>query len=78
MNPLSHRHAAYWRNTLADAELGKGAFTSADADAFLAVPLEQIFSDRISGPPLNALFAREPRAAAEVRVVLRPYVYRAV
>jgi len=69
--------ARYWRNALADAELGRGGFKSRDVAEFVTVASADLRQGRVDPDTVAALF-RGGRAEAESRtVLLRPVVYRA-
>jgi hypothetical protein len=69
--------ARYWRNRLADAGLGRGAFRNDDVVAFIPVDSSFLLQGRVDTEAVAALF-RGSHAEAESRtVLLRPYVYRA-
>ena len=69
--------ARYWRNSLADAGLGRGAFRKDDVAAFTPVDSSFLLQGRVDTEAAAALF-RGSHAEAESRTVLpRPLVYRA-
>jgi hypothetical protein len=69
--------ARYWRNSLADAGLGRGAFRNNDVVAFIPVDSSFLLQGRVDTEAAAALF-RGSHAEAESRtVLLRPLVYRA-
>ncbi|WP_312229427.1 AAA domain-containing protein [Pseudescherichia sp.] len=65
--------AAYWRNSLADAEFGKGTFERKDVSGFTQWIDRD--SGRLSEEMVTALFAGERDDVKTVEVVLRPHVY---
>lgn len=65
--------AAYWRNSLADAEFGKGTFERKDVSGF--IQWNERSSGRLSEEIVSALFAGERDDVKTVDVVLRPKVY---
>lgn len=62
--------ASYWRNSLADAESGKGAFERKDADKF--TPWLHINTGRLDGETVDVFFEGEGDTVKTVEVVLRP------
>ncbi|WP_312282616.1 AAA domain-containing protein [Pseudescherichia sp.] len=65
--------AAYWRNSLADAEFGKGTFERKDVGGF--TQWNERSSGRLSEEIVSALFTGERDDVKTVDVVLRPKVY---
>ena len=65
--------ASYWRNSLADAESGKGAFEHKDADKFTR--WMDIASGRLDEEIVSAFFAGEDDTIKTVEVLLRPKVW---
>jgi AAA domain/PLD-like domain len=65
----------YWRNSLADAAIGRGALAEKDAKDFMRVEITDIQKGRVSNDIVQASFKNEPTAASTVEVVLRPLVY---
>lgn len=61
---------SYWRNSLADAESGKGAFERKDADKFTR--WVDISTGRLDEETVNAFFEGEGDTVKTVEVVLRP------
>jgi len=62
--------ASYWRNSLADAESGKGAFERSDADKFIR--WKDITSGRLDDEIVRTFFQGEDDTVKTVEVVLRP------
>lgn len=71
----SRRWARYWRNALADAELGRGALKPG-AGAFRELSPEILASGQVDEETRAAMFAGEDGKAHSIDVVLRPRVYR--
>lgn len=65
--------ASYWRNSLADAESGKGAFERKDADKFTR--WVDITTGRLDEEIVLAFFEGEGDAVKTVEVLLRPNVW---
>lgn len=76
MIPMALAYASYWRNTLADAELGRGAFRSREVEAFQRIDAEALARGRLGEGILKALFQGDNREAESLGVVLRPLAYR--
>ena len=76
--PMAQQWLRYWRNSLADAESGRGALTQEDLGQ--TEPLEStVYRDgRLPAdhPVLTRLFEGEKESTQLVRVVLRPAVYK--
>ncbi|GAA5235072.1 phospholipase [Verticiella sediminum] len=70
-------YARYWRNSLADADFGKGALSHADAEALSPFTWLDGQAGRLDEDVVQACFAGEPEEAATVEIMLRPQVYRA-
>lgn len=70
----------YWRNSLADAESGRGALGEKELKALSPVETTVYRNGRIpsSAALLAELFEGEPEETRLVRVVLRPAVYRSL
>lgn len=62
--------ASYWRNSLADAESGKGAFERKDAEKF--IEWRDSGTGRLEQGIVNELFADEGEDVKSVEIVLRP------
>lgn len=76
MTPTALAYASYWRNTLADAELGRGAFKSGEVTAFQRIDAESLARGRVGEDVLAALFQGDHQDAQSLGVILRPVVYR--
>lgn len=77
MNRDAFLCARYWRNAVADTELGRGTFRGKDADAFTQVGSAGLLQGQV-GAEIAAAFFKGNHADAESRtVLLRPFVYRA-
>ncbi|MBO9745969.1 AAA family ATPase [Xanthomonas phaseoli pv. dieffenbachiae] len=75
MQKDSLAYAGYWRNSLADAEVGNGAFQAADTKEFQNLPREELATGRVSQSTIDACFAKEAEQTQFVEVVIRPKVY---
>ena len=64
---------SYWRNSLADAESGKGAFASKDVEPFTR--WTNINSARLKDETVRAFFEDEDEDVKTVEVLLRPRVF---
>ena len=62
--------ASYWRNSLADAESGKGAFERRDTDTF--TQWMNISAGRLDEEIVSAFFEGEVDTVKTVEVILRP------
>ncbi|AHF78770.1 Putative superfamily I DNA helicase [Sodalis praecaptivus] len=73
MDRNTERFTSYWRNTLADAESGKGAFERKDEDRFIQwmSPLSEALDEKI----VHAFFKGEDDSVETVEVLLRPQVW---
>jgi RecA/RadA recombinase len=67
--------AAYWRNSLADADLGQGAFTEKNSTAFSRWQSADVSKGRLDDETIKQYFLTEPEDAKSVTVILRPRVY---
>ena len=65
--------ASYWRNSLADAESGKGSFKRKDAQNF--THWHGIAAGRLDEAIVSKFFKGEKDDVETVDVVLRPKVY---
>ncbi|THD53845.1 DNA helicase [Enterobacteriaceae bacterium ML5] len=65
--------ASYWRNSLADAESGKGAFERRDTDAF--TQLMDITTGRLNEEIVRVFFEGEVDTVKTVEVMLRPQAW---
>lgn len=75
MEEISLAYAAYWRNCLADNELGRGALQAGEVKAFLRRPLDELCNGRVDLNEIAALFVGEPDQVHTIKVVVRPKVY---
>lgn len=75
MQKKSLSYAGYWRNSLADADLGKGGFKKKDLDGYHQRPSSEFASGRLDAELTASLFEGEADDAEIVAVLLRPYVY---
>jgi hypothetical protein len=76
MQTKTKAYARYWRNSLSDAELGKGALSEKYSDRYQ--PLRWIDNElgRVDKSIVDACFAGEPEDVATVELLIRPLVYR--
>lgn len=77
MSVQSVKHARYWRNTLADADLSKGALTQKEADTFLLLPFDDLATGGVPRQLIEKLFAKASESVLTTEIALRPYVYHA-
>lgn len=70
MDRNTQAFTSYWRNALADAESGKGAFERKDADKF--TQWSDISSGRLNSEIVQAYFMGEQDSVKIVEVLLRP------
>jgi len=73
MDRNTQRFASYWRNSLADTESGKGAFSQKDEDLF--TQWMNITTGRLDEEIVRAFFKDEDDAVKTVEVLLRPKVW---
>lgn len=67
--------ASYWRNSLADAEFGKGAFTRSEGDDFTLWSATAIASGKLERQYIDQFFADEADNIDYVDIILRPKVF---
>lgn len=67
---------SYWRNSLADAESGKGTFSRKDTDSFIR--WMNITSGQLDDEAIRAFFDGEGESVKTVEVVLRPQVWNRI
>ncbi|NRN30528.1 hypothetical protein [Photorhabdus heterorhabditis] len=75
MDSNSLAFAAYWRNSLADAAFGQGAFTKKDTQIFSRWSPSDIRNGRLNDDTVKQFFISEPNGVQSVSVILRPQVY---
>ncbi|EMH4072014.1 DNA helicase [Serratia marcescens] len=73
MDSNTQGFTSYWRNSLADAESGKGAFEHKDADKFTR--WIDITTGRLDEESARAFFEGEGDTVKTVEVILRPKVW---
>lgn len=73
MDRNTQRFTSYWRNSLADADSGKGAFERNEAGRFIR--WTNVSGGRLNDETVRTLFDGEGEAVKNIRVVLRPAVY---
>ncbi|MBB6504669.1 hypothetical protein F4693_001642 [Sphingomonas endophytica] len=76
MDGDSLRCARYWRDTLADAELGQGAFRRGETDAFHPISAGALTKGRVDQAIVGKLFGVHADSLESLTVVLRPLVYQ--
>ncbi|HAL9647204.1 TPA: DNA helicase [Escherichia coli] len=67
---------SYWRNSLADAESGKGTFSRKDTDSFIR--WINITAGQLDDETIRAFFDGEGESVKTVEVVLRPQVWNRI
>lgn len=73
MDSNTQGFTSYWRNTLADAESGKGAFEPKDEDSFTQwIDVDQ---RRLSEEIVQSFFKGEDEQVKTIEVLLRPQVW---
>ena len=75
MENRSLAYASYWRNCLADAELGRGALSQRDISGLSRIPLRELFNGVMPADLVTAWFAEEPAHVKAVEVMIRPRVH---
>ena len=75
MEESSIEHAKYWRNSLADAELGRGRFQTKEAGGFLRLAEQEVATGHVSNAAIEKCFHGEGDVVRTVEVVIRPKVY---
>lgn len=78
MNEHALKLATYWRNSLADAEHGKGGLKADDLNRFTALPLDALQAGVLPAGIAAALFQGEPASVFWVDATLRPRAYQAM
>ncbi|TCJ14923.1 phospholipase [Parasulfuritortus cantonensis] len=72
----TNKYAAYWRHSLADAELGKGAWKRAELDKeFTARPSDSLTNGVLDEDTLAALFKGEPDHIEAVDLIIKPWAF---
>ncbi|NYT66128.1 phospholipase [Alcaligenaceae bacterium] len=77
MNENALRLASYWRNSLADAESGKGGLRRTDIDKLIALPASSLKQGVLEKSDVDTFFLGESDDVQTVEVTLRPWVYQA-
>ncbi|RQH00133.1 helicase [Paraburkholderia dinghuensis] len=75
MQEQSIAYAAYWRNSLADAELGRGTLKKDELGSYHHVSCDEAESGILLEETVHALFSDEPEKVQFVEVVYRPLIY---
>lgn len=75
MYEKSIAYATYWRNSLADAELGRGTLTKDEFRAHGRLSLDETMSGVVNEDTVRKFFEGEPEKVQFVEVVYRPVVY---
>jgi RecA/RadA recombinase len=73
MQQKSLFYADYWRNSLADSELGRGGFKKGDFDQHQQFTLQEFETGQLKD--WYSLFKDEAADSEVVTIILRPYVY---
>lgn len=73
MDSNTQGFTSYWRNTLADAESGKGAFERKDEESF--TQWMNVDRGRLDEEIVQAFFEGEDEQVKTVEVMLRPQVW---
>ncbi len=77
VNPDALIPARYWRNALADAELGRGGFKNKDVARFLTVASADLRQGRVDPGVIATLFKNKHEKVESQTILLRPLIYRA-
>ncbi|MET0211198.1 MAG: hypothetical protein ABW220_19305, partial [Burkholderiaceae bacterium] len=75
MDARSLAYAGYWRNSLADAELGQGSFSRTASKKFLSWNRAGLPAGHVGQDIVDACFQGEAKDVATVEVVIRHQVY---
>lgn len=75
MEDRSLAYASYWRNSLADAELGHGALKERDVKGLTRIPAVELFTGMMPAEIVQDCFEGKPEQAKTVEVVIRPRVH---
>ncbi|MDX7992768.1 AAA domain-containing protein [Xenorhabdus littoralis] len=75
MDSISLAFASYWRNSLADATFGKGAFKKDDREIFSYWNTSDIATGRLDDNTVQNFFSSEQKDVKCVNVILRPQVF---
>jgi len=75
MQQKSLSYASYWRDSLADVDLGKGAFRKKDLDNYHQRPPSEFTSGLLDAELSASMFKGEAEDTETVAVLLRPYAY---
>lgn len=76
MNETALKYATYWRNSLADAELGRGTWKKQDLlNEFIALPRDVLGAGLVDHKTVAKLFEAEPKSVDSVDLVIRPKAY---
>ncbi len=76
MNKVTLSMVSYWRNSLADAELGKGAWGNGESMDVSLQNQHDLISGKLSEAAVQDLFKNEPDENVGVEVAYYPLVYR--
>jgi len=78
MNEKALAYAGYWRNSVADADLGQGAFTKKQTHKFIAITKDEFQRGILSATLVEKFFSDKDDKTETVSIILRPkvYVYR--
>jgi hypothetical protein len=75
MNDQSVAFAQYWRNSLADADLGRGALKEVDQKNMFRLALDTYQRGKVSSIIVTDFFKDEPEGVHTVSIVIRPKVF---
>lgn len=75
MNKRTLAWAEYWRNSLADASLGQGAFKNTDTDKFQKLHAEIFERQLVDNALVDTLFKGIDEGILTIPVVFRPYAF---
>lgn len=74
MNNYATSFAGYWRNSLADAELGRGAWRKKDIGAFDQCKEPELLEGKLNPGLVQRFFSDEEEDVQEVMLAIRPLV----
>jgi len=75
MNTRSKKYANYWRQSLADTELGKGVLSDGELKRFTKQPLEALANGVLNTERLIDLFKGEPEHIESIDLIIRPKIF---
>lgn len=77
MQPNSLAYAKYWRTSLADADLGKGALQKSDLESLVLRPSNELEAGRLALALVEEFFKGVDANLNEVEITVRPFVFNA-